>query len=159
MLAKILTKYRRLSEKLGFLSQLSAFLISIFTILSLYDLTRFLYSEPQYLDSFREDSNFFFFVGFQITIFLVFISRFSLLFFKSSKAFGFNQLLWAFGVILLFSYWYSSRPLTQHFDLYATYTMIFAHASRSFDFFGICYLLLSPFCRFFILITALIKPR
>ncbi len=48
MFAKWLEEYRKLSRETRFISQLAAFLISVFSFLSLYDIVRFFNMNPSY---------------------------------------------------------------------------------------------------------------
>ena len=159
MFAKWLEEYQRLSEKSRLVSKLSAFLISIFSFLSLYDLARFFNEYPQYLDSFIEESGLLSAIAFQISILIIFVSRFVLLFFKTKKVFWISQILWLFGLTLLASYWFVSRPSELSFGIYSTYPTIFIHASRSFDFFGMWYLLLSLIRQIIMLLISLTEEK
>lgn len=160
MLAKLFDEYQRLSEKAGFVSKLGAFLISIFTILSLYDIFYFLYFSPSGLKNFFEIHGLFSAVIFHALILMVFAARFVLLFFKTRKFFYFNQILWLIGLTLLAVYWFISRPVPGPFTIYSTFPdPIFSHASQMFDSVGISYLLLSLPVKFLTLIIALIKSK
>jgi hypothetical protein len=162
MFAKWLKQYQKLSEKSRFVSKLSAFLLSICLLLSLYDLGYFFYHDPQHLRTLlNEQSKLLSSVIFQVLIFIVFASRFVLLFFQTIRVFWLNQFLWLIGMILLTSYWFASRPSYDGFDFrfYETYTSVFAFSSKSFDFLGLWYLLLSPVRQFVTFVVALIKDK
>jgi hypothetical protein len=159
MFSNWLEEFRKISEKTRFISQLAAFLISIFSFLSLYDLIRIYDTEFQNLKEFLEVAGLKSAILFQATILLVFAARFVLLFFKTKNVFRFNQILWTVGLILVFSYWFASRPVSGPYGLYSTYEGIFQHASRSFDFLGGWFLILSPIRQFLTFVIAIIKSR
>ena len=85
MLAKWFEEYQKLSKKTRFVSQLAAFLISVFVILSLYDIAHFFYVNPSNTDRFFEIRLLITSVIFQSVIFIVFALRFALFFFLSKK--------------------------------------------------------------------------
>ena len=160
MFGKWLDEYRRLSQKTRFVSQLGAFLLSLFSLLGLYDIVKFFSNNPQALESFIEESNLISSVIFQISIVIVFGARFTLTFIRKEKAFWINQTLWLIGFSLLAVYWYVSRPVPLPFGVYSTFgPELFRHASQYFGAFGIYYLVLSPVQRFIKLICALLKFR
>ncbi len=159
MFAKWLEECQRLFQKTRFISQLAAFLISIFALLSLYDLARFFNENPKYLKEFIEESGLLSSISFQVSILIVFASKFVLLFFRTTKTFWLNQVLCLVGLILLASYWVFSKPTSGSFQIYSTYTIIFRHASRSLELYGLYYLLFSPVRQFITLIYSLIKVR
>lgn len=160
MFAKWFEEYKKLFQKTRFISQMAAFLISVFTILSLYDIAHFFYFNPSYSDRFFEIHLLFPSVIFQSVIFIIFVSRFGLSFLKSKKAFIFNQILWIIGFSLLLFYWYISRPTQEMFRIYSTFgDSIFKHASRSFDGLGMWYLILSPLRQITTIIIAWIKSK
>lgn len=168
MSAKRIEEYEKLSQETRFLSQLSAFLISIFSLLSLYEIIRGIYFEFFYLEtpqdfehfkSFLEESGIVYAVIFQLSIASIFAFRFALHFFKSRRVFWLNQITWLIGFIILVSYWLALKPPDNIFGLYSTYPspVFFRHASQSFEFSGIGYLLLSPIQKVIILIMSLTK--
>lgn len=159
MFAKWLEEYQKLSRKTRFISQLAAFLVSLFSFLSLYDLVKIFSENPQYLESFIEEAHLISSVIFQVSILIIFSVRFVLTFFDREKYFWLNQILWILGITLLAGYWFASRPsgTAPAFGLYETYTGIFRNASRYFDGFGMWYLILSPTRRFIMFIYSLIK--
>lgn len=155
MFAKWFEEYQKLSQKTLFISQLAMFLISIFTILGFYDIVRVLY-----LDSLNvfEIHGLFSAIIFQLSILIIFATRFVLTFFDKEKYFWLNQILWLSSFSLLIIYWYISIPVPGPFEMYSTFgPEIFRHASRYFDSFGMWYLILSPTRRFVIFIYSLIK--
>lgn len=161
MFAKWLEEYQKQVEKLRFISKLSAFFIAIFSFLSLYYIFKFFSEYPQSLESLIEESRLIPSVTFQILIMTVFSARFVLLFFKSRRLFLLNQVLYFVGLAFLATYWFVSRPnaTASPFGIYETYSGIFRHASRSFDTFGLYYLVLSPIRQFITVIISLIKIR
>ncbi|MDQ3063755.1 MAG: hypothetical protein M3R14_12985 [Acidobacteriota bacterium] len=89
MFAKWLEEYQRLSQKIQIFSQLVSFLIAIVSFFSLYELARFFNCEPEYLNKFIEvESRLFYSVAFQLSIFIIFASRFVALFSKQRKPSG-----------------------------------------------------------------------
>jgi hypothetical protein len=151
-------KFKELSEKTRLISQLSAFFISIFSFLNLYDLAGIFNAEFQNLKEFLEVEGLKTAILFQAAILLVFAVRFVLLFFKTKKAFWLNQILWLIGLTLFISYFSISRvPENLNYGLYSTRPEVFRHASRSFDFLGIWFLILSPLRQFLTLVMAIIK--
>lgn len=165
MVAKWFEEYQKLSRKTRFISQLAAFLISVFSLLSIYDIARIvMYHEPQFLKGLTETELFEFWISmiFQILIFTIFVLRFSLLFFKSSKSFWLSQGLSFVGLILFAVYLYISIPPKSEvsFGIYGTYPAGFSkYASLRFDTFGICYLVLSPIRQIITLIHSYLKFR
>ncbi len=160
MFGKWLDEYQKLSQKTRFISQLAAFLLSLFSLLSLYDIVKFFSNNPQALESFIEESNLISSIIFQISIVIVFGVRFILTFVKKEKVFWINQTLWLIGFSLLAVYWYISRPVPGPFEMYSTFgPELFRHTSQYFGAFGIYYLVLSPIQRFIKLIYALLKFR
>ena len=161
MFAKWCKEYQRLSQKTRFLSQLAAFLVSIFSFLSLYELARFFYYEPQFLKGLmeNEETQFWSSIIFQIAILMAFALRFSLLFFKTSKSFWLSQGLCFIGMILLASYWLVSRPPDDYYKFFPNEWVIFKHASQSLQLYGLYYLLLSPIRQLITFIVSLINQR
>lgn len=161
MLAKWLEEYRRLSRKMWILSQFGAFVISIFTFLSLYDWLQIYLNHPNWIVEYRLMSNGLFDMAliFQIIISVIFGSRFILLFFKTKNIAKTNTLLYLVGIFLLSIYWFFSEPVRPRPELYSTYDEIFAYTSRGFDVFGYSYLILSPLRRIITIIVALIKSK
>jgi hypothetical protein len=158
MIKKWFREYKKLSFEIRFISQLAAFLISLFTVLSLYDWIQLYFVYPKWFNELNEVSELFLVsIILQISIATIFAARFVLLFFNTEKAFCFNQTLYLIGLSTLFFYWYLSRPPKTSFAMYSTYIEIFRYASRSFDFFAMWYLLLSPIRQLVTLITSLIN--
>lgn len=161
MFAKWLEEYQRLSQEPRFLSQLAIFLVSIFSLLSLYQTARFFYYEPQLLSGFTETegTRFWSSIVFQILIFMAFASRFSLLFFKTSKSFWISQVLYLIGITLLAFYWLISRPPDGYYKFFPDQWIVFNHASTSLEFFGLTYLILSPIRQSITFIYSLVKVK
>lgn len=111
MIMKWLEEYYKILNESQFVSKLSAFLVAIFSLLSLYQLCRALYLSSHYLNSTLDERyELISSIIFQISIAFIFSSRFILHFFKSTKIFRLNQTLWLVGLIVLSSYWLVSRP-------------------------------------------------
>ena len=93
MFVEWLEEYQKLSRKTQFISQLATFLVSISSLLSLYELARFFYYGLQYLKGFtdNEETQFWSSIVFQIAILIAFALRFSFLLFKTSKNFWLSQ--------------------------------------------------------------------
>lgn len=159
MKAKWLKKYKNFSCKLQFLSKLAAFLISIFLLLSLYDIYNFFRESPHYLNEFIEMNGLIPSIVFQLSIFLVFSLRFSLLFLKSEKIFWMNQLLWLIGLTLIASYWFYSRPESKISFAIVHGPEAFKHSSLAFELLGMWYLFFSLPLKLFTLVFAAIKSR
>lgn len=160
MFAKWLEEYQRLSERLRFLSKLSAFLVSLFAVLSLYNIARFFYLENYGLHRLFEIHALFPAVIFQLVIFLVFAVKFASLFFRSEKAFAVNQILWLTGIILLVTYWYFLRIEPSPFGIYSTVPEpFFRHSSPIFSSLAMLYLILSPLRQITTIIIAFIKSK
>ena len=159
MFAKRLDEYKSLLNKSQLISQIAVFIVSIFSLLSLYDLIRFFNENPHRLNEFIETSDLLTAIAFQISILMVFVSRFILLFFKTKNFFWISQILWLFGLTLLASYWLFSRPSELPFKFYSTYTTYFLYASRSFDSIGVWYLFLSPLRQIIILLLSFTKEK
>lgn len=160
MLTKWFEEYQWLSRKTRFISQLAAFLISVFTILSLYDIAHFFYFNPSYSGRFFEIHLLFQSVIFQSVIFVIFVSRFVLSFLKSNTTFVFNQILSVTGIILLVIYWYVSIPEPAPFVILATRPdPLFKHSSLIFSSLAMLYLILSPLRQITTIIIAFIKSK
>lgn len=159
MIAELFEEYKQLSDKLRFMSKLGAFLIAIFTLLSLYDIADFFNHNPQYWEEFikYKENGLLPALIFQTVIFLIFAARFVLLFFESRKLFGINQCLWILGFGVFAIYFFISNNYKYGLD--PAHIGIFRHAARSFDFVGFGYLLLSLPLKFLTLIIAFIKSR
>lgn len=159
MFAKWFEEYQKLSQKTRFISQLAAFLIALFALLSIYDIVYFLHIN-NYLSvkGFLKFPGLFTSVIFQISVLIVFASRFVLLFFNSEKNFNISQILWLFGLIIIVIYWYILRPEPRPFEIYSTFPLpIFSYASNSFDKTLILYLILSPLKKIVTIAILLIK--
>jgi hypothetical protein len=151
-------EFRKISEKMRLISQSAAFLISIFSFLSLCDLTRIYYAEFQSLKEFLEVAGLKSAILFQAAILLIFAARFVLLFFKTKRVFWLDRILWIIGLTLFISYFSISRVHEDlNYGLYSTRPEVFRHAPRSFDFLGMWFLVLSPIRQFLTLIIAVIK--
>lgn len=159
MFSKWINEYQAFSKKTRIVSKFGAFLISIFTLLSLYDLVKALYFDPSYFDSIWEMGGAFPAIIFQISILAVFLTRFILLFLNSKRMFWVNQILWLIGVSIFIGYWfYPIMPPSSEIDftIYGN-RGIFAHGSSSLDFFGWSYLILSPLLRISLIIISSVK--
>ena len=155
-------EYKKFSEQLSFKSKLAAFLIVIFTFLSLYDLLKFFREYPQYSNEFIETMGIIPSSLFHLSVGIVFASRFALLFSQKEKAFWINQIVWLIGISILIGYWiYSRPPATEvNFGLYSTYPdPILANGSHVFGIFVVGYLFLSIPFKFTTLILSIIKFR
>lgn len=161
MFKKWIDEYKRVSEKTRFVSQLAAFIISLFSILSLYNLVWWFKIEEfsslsEFLNVYQMPSA----IIFQVAIAIVFAARFSLFFFKSEKSFRFNQIFLVIGFILLGSYWFISRPVDDlPFKIYSMYTSIFRHASWSFDVVGWLFIISSPIKEVCFVLAAFLKSK
>lgn len=160
MFANWLKEYRSLTEKFQFISKLATFLISTFTILSIYDVIYFYCCD-------LSDAKLQFIVElkiipaiiFQCLILSVFISRFILLFYAARKVFWFNQVLYLIGLLLISTYWFYSLPPGNGFGVYSTYSSVFIRASRSFDNAAFSYLIFSPLKCFIVILAAFVKSK
>lgn len=160
MFAKWLDEYQKVSKKTRFVSRLAAFLISVFVILSLYDIAHFFYVNPSNTDKFFEIHLLITSVLFQSVIFVVFTSRFAVSFFISKKTFVFDKFLWLIGLTMLVIFWYISIPEPTGFVIYSTVPdSIFKHTSLIFSGFGTYYLILSPLRQITTIVIALIKSK
>lgn len=160
MFAKWFGEYQRLAKKLRFLSKLSAFLISLFAVLSLYNIAYFFYIDNYGFNKIFEIHNLFSAIIFQIVIFLIFALKFCLLFFESKRAFVLSQISWLTGIILLLSYWYFLRLEPAAFGIYSTVPEpFFRHSSPVFSGLGMLYLILSPLRQIITVIIAFIKSN
>ena len=156
MFAKYFDEYKRLSEKLKFLSKLAVFLISMALLISFYRSIEFYLSDRYSLVA-SEELEFLLYNLFQFVIFVVFASRFVLLFFKAKKVFWISQVLSIIGLILLSVYLFISIP-SENFGMYPP-PGVFNYASHELDIFGSFYLLLSPLKLFIISIIAFFKSK
>lgn len=160
MFAKWLEEYRNLTEKWQFISKLAAFTISIFTVLSVYDVICFYYYD-------LSDANAQFIVElriipaiiFQVSILLIFVLRFVLLFYNTRNLFWCNQVLYLIGLLLITTYWFYSLPPGNDFQVYSTYPNVFIRASRSFDNVALGYLIFSPLKCFIAVLAAFVKSK
>lgn len=162
-------EYKRFSQKTRFLPQLAAFLISIFSVLSVYEIAHGIYFEFFYLENpplisqfkrFWEESGILYSLIFQLSIAVIFTFRFVLQFFESTKIFWLNRILWIVGFIILISYWQMSKPPSEMPKyIYVNSWEIFRHASPILSWLGIWYLVLSPLRQIVISAAALIKSR
>ena len=160
MLSKWIKEYRNLTEKWQFISKLSAFLISIFTFFSIYDVFQFLHQNPKNAElQYIIEIGLLTAIIFQFSILVIFVSRFFLLFYKPKKIFWCSQGLWLFGLVFIVFYWINSISPKGDFGVYSTYSTIFAHASKSFDFFCMWYLILSPLRFLATFTTTLVKSK
>lgn len=157
MFAKWLEEYRRLSEKSRFLSKLSAFFLSMFTLLSL--LAWLNYSEFIIHLTPDEKAEYWLSIFFQLAVFIVFASRFVLLFFNTRKIFWFSQILSFLGLIILASYWLESRPSDSYYKFFPDEWVIFRYAFPTLEWFGLYYLILSPARKILTLILAILKSK
>ena len=113
MSAKWFGCYKDFFYKTRFISQLSAFLVSLFSLLSFYDLLWSGYYNPLYVEANKKV--FLFSIAFHIFLFLIFAIRFTLLWFSSNKSFLLAQFLWLIGLTGLLIYSFSmSEPKIGH---------------------------------------------
>ncbi len=160
MFAKWLEEYQRLSNEMRFVSKLGTFLVSLFAILSLYNIAHFFYLGNYGVQILFEIQALLPAVIFQSVIFLVFAAKFASLFFKSEKAFVFNQILWMTGIILLVTYWYCLRLEPLSFGIYSTVPEpFFRHSSPVFSTIAVVYLILSPLRQITTIVIAFIKSK
>ena len=103
MFGKWLDEYRKSCLKTRFGSQLAAFLIAIFSFLSLSSYWKLIHENPRYLEYSWDRALLISF--FHIGIGLAFGSRFILLFSKSKKQFWSSQILWIVGFSSIIAYW------------------------------------------------------
>ena len=102
MNSKWIDEYRRFSGKMKFLSKLIAFLIFVFSIISLSVTIRGLIYEPEMLINAIEFSIPSIF--FHIIVTIVFSIRFSLYFTDSRRMFNLSQVLWIIGYLTILTY-------------------------------------------------------
>ena len=92
MLARWIENYRKFFYKTRFVSQLPAFLISIFSMFSLYQLIWSGYYNLHYVQANLNEC--LFAAAFHLFLFLTFSIRFVLLFFNSKNGFWLSQSFW-----------------------------------------------------------------
>lgn len=159
MFGNWLGEYRKLSEKWRFVSKLAAFLISVALLFSFYQSIEFYFSDRYSLVP-SEEFEFLLYNLFQFAIFIVFASRFFLLFFKSKKTFWIAQSLSIIGLILISVYFYISMPGENSFTFSDTHPFdLFIYSNRQFGFYGVSYLILSPLKLLVISIVAFFKSK
>jgi hypothetical protein len=113
MFAKWLVRYTDFFYKTRYISQFSVFLISLFSILSLYDLLWSGYYNPMHVEA--NWNLYSLSIAFHVFTFLIFAIRFTLLFFNSKKGFWFSQTLWLIGFLGLTIYLFNmSKPEVGH---------------------------------------------
>ncbi|MDQ3132569.1 MAG: hypothetical protein M3Q99_17620 [Acidobacteriota bacterium] len=160
MFAKWLEEYQKLSQKMRFLSQLTAFLISIIAILSLDSYWKLIYEYPSYLD--YNLGKALLISVFQFGIGLTFAIRFTLLFSKSKEFFITTQILRLVGFALIISYWsYSINDdlKMQALGIYELKPGGLLEATQSLSVASWIYIFCSSLRQFITLIFALIKVR
>ncbi len=160
MFGKWFEEYQKLSQKTRFISQLGAFLIALFAMLSLYDWLQIYISYPNIVNEYRLMSDVFIkSLIFQVLIGLIFFARFVLLFSKSDKMNWVKVALYLIGLGLLVSYNLISPRLPYNPDIAHHDTDIFKFASTSFNIIAVFYLVLSPFIKFCLGALALSKSK
>lgn len=168
MATKWLDEYQRIFLGTRFVSQLPAFLISLFSLFSLYGVLRAGYLFPEYVKDNAE--SFWISVLFHILTTFFFGSRFILLFFNSKKTFWLSQLFWILSLVTLFawcaytkhsfySFFYESlQPSHSAAPTISEFPFTnFSNASYSLDKLGSTYFFLSPIRQFFTFIIATFK--
>jgi Na+/melibiose symporter-like transporter len=157
MYSKWIDKYQVFSQKWRFISKLGTFVFTLTTIFSLYgfgwtfyfndlglnDIFGDLKNEPEFLIS----------ITFQVSLLLVFATRFGLNFFDQKRIFWLNQLLWLGGLLLLIAYWGYPRPKPP-LEFTSYHESIF---SSKFELIGVSYLFLSPLLRISFAIISFVK--
>ena len=141
------------------MSKLATFLIANFALLNLYSITQAFNDGIFVLSDLKDNPEFLHSIIFQVLVLIIFAARFVILFFQTTKALWINQILWLLGFTILASYWFISRQTESSFEIYSTYTSIFIFASRSFDFFGMWYLILSPIRQIVTLLISFAKAK
>lgn len=162
MKTKWTEEYKKFSEQLSFISKLAAFLLVIFTFLSLYDLLKFFREYPEYFSELVETAGLIPSIAFQVSVFIIFTLRFALLFFKKEKTFWVNQIVWLAGILILIGYWIFSRPpaTEANFGIYSTYPeSLLANGSYVFGVLAVGYLSLSIPLKLITLILSIIKSK
>jgi len=168
MSAKWLEEYRENYLETRLVSQLAAFLLSLLSLLSLFNNLHAGYLFPEVV---KNDWQFFWIpIIFHIFVFLFFGIRFILLFFSSKKSFWFSQLFWFLGLVVLFAWsCYTEHSLYGFFyesfqgSLSAAPSFSeapdtnFINASQSLSFWGATYFFLSPIRQFFTFIISVFK--
>ena len=163
-----LNEYRVNYLKTRFVSQLSAFLISLFSLFSLWSLLRAGNFYPDYVRNHLEE--FWISAGFHFLIIVFFGLRFTLLFFNSKKSFWSSQFIWILILINLsiwcaftnhsfYGFFYEiAKPTsgtTITFDEFPQTNLIYA--SNTLDYFATSYFFLSPIRQFLTLVISVFK--
>lgn len=160
MFSKWINEFKTITQKGRFISKLGTFVIALFTLLNIYGFGRVLYFNNIGLDqvfgNIRNEPHFFISFAFQISILLVFTTRFTLNFFNQSKIFWMNQILWLIGFSLFIALWDYSRPKSA-IEAAIFHRGTFANFSRQFDAVAILYLFLSPIWRVIVAIISFVK--
>lgn len=165
---KYLNEYQRIFLATRVVSQLSAFLISLFSLFSLCGVLYAGYLFPEYVKSHAEQ--FWISVLFHILTSFFFGSRFVLLFFNSKKTFRLSQLFWMLSLVTLFAwcaytkdsfygFFYESSQISHGskitFSEFPSANLV--NASYSLDKLGSTYFFLSPIRQIFTLIISVFK--
>ncbi len=168
MFAKRLEEYRENYLETQFISQLSAFLISLLSLLSLFDNLHAGYLFPEVV---KNNWRFFWIpIIFHIFVSLFFGVRFILLFFSSKKSFWLSQLFWLLGLVVLFTWsCYTEHSFYGFFrasfqvpsSIASTISEApntnFSNASQNLSLWGTAYFFLSPIRQFFTFIISVFK--
>ena len=175
MFAKCLEKYEILSGKWHIVSRLFAFLITLFSIFSLFSNLRAGYNVPEYVRT--ESLTFWTANAFHVLIIILFCSRFFLLFSKTKKSFWFENLFWFSSLITL--YIWSVFTLGTYYGIFEEFfrtssnhvsfcmycrngifpNAIFVNTSNSLEVLYFLYFFFSPIKRIFTFISAFIRSR
>ena len=160
-------KWYESNRKLRFLSQLSTFLITLFSILSFYDMLVAISYNKSALNSVK--NNLVISGIFHIALGLLFASRFIVLFFNAKRFFVISQIVWSVCIFSIIAY-----HLTTRFTLYGAYfptssislgvdnyypIVNFLYAGNGFGFLIFFYCFLSPARQVITLISAYFKSK
>ena len=107
MSAKWFEEYRGLSQQTRFISQLSAFLIALFALLSCITILNATYHNPSVWKNLG--NRILIAVISHSFIVVIFATRFVLLFFNSRKTFLLSQIAWVVCIITIFGYFTATR--------------------------------------------------
>lgn len=169
MFAKRFEEYRENYLETRLISQLSAFILSLLALFSLFNNLHAGYLFPEVVV--RNNWQFFWIpIIFHIFASLFFGVRFVLLFFSSKKSFWLSQLFWFLGLVVLFAWscytehsFYGFFHESFQISSSAAPTISeapdtnFSNASQSLSFWGATYFFLSPIRQFFTFIISVFK--
>lgn len=160
MFSKWLNEFRNLSQKRRFISKLGTFVIAIYALLNIYGFGKALSLNniglAEVFGNIRNEPHFLISFTFQISILLVFTTRFTLNFFNQSKIFWINQILWLIGFSLFIALWDYTRPKSAiEFAIFHRAT--FANFSQQYEGIAILYLFSSPVWRTTVAIISFVK--